>query len=434
MKRLILGVALSLMGGCAMAQNSAFYKAQDKMNKGELAEAESLLEAALENPKTTAFAKLYNLGGQIEQRIFNPELIKAAQGLPFDTVAFCEHFDKSVNYFTKSYEANMAPNEKGKVNIDKDIQAANKLAISQMLDYYNYAAIFMNQSGRTDESIRYFQLYADMPKNVVFTAAETDSIYASKAEAYSQVRFNLAFLYYQKKDWDNLIPACDAALNDTIGTHDIYVMKLQALQEKGDTVEWEKVLGEAVQRTGASNFQQTLLYHYMQHEKVAEADALAQTLVTNAPDDKNSWYMKGAIELNVKKDYPASRESFEKALSIDPDFEDALFNMGIAYINDIYEQRNSGKFQYIGTNRRIEGKTEAAYAKEKAIYDAELATVKSYYENARPYLEHLRELTPDQPRRWASALQMVYSSLEMKDKAQEMDDLLDAANAAALGN
>ena len=65
-----------------------------------------------------------------------------------------------------------------------------------------------------------------------------------------------------------------------------------------------------------------------------------------------------------------------------------------------------------------------------ALYDKELATVKGYYKKAKPYLEHLRELTPDEPKRWASALQMVYSSLQMKEQAKEMDDLLDAANKA----
>lgn len=104
--------------------------------------------------------------------------------------------------------------------------------------------------------------------------------------------------------------------------------------------------------------------------------------------------------------------------------------MGTAYINDIYDQRMAGKFKYIGTNRRIEGKGQAAYAKEKAIYDKELATVRSYYEKALPYLEHLRELTPNDAKRWASPLQMVYSGLGKADKAKEMDALLEAANQA----
>ena len=428
MKKTFFTLALALLAGSAAAQNSAYYKAQDKMKQNQFAEAASIVEAALANPKTTQLAKMYNIGGQIEQRIFNPELMKAAQGMPFDTTAFCTHLDKSVYMFTESEKANQKPDEKGRIKPDKAISAMNMLQISQMLDYYNYAAMFMNANGNKEKSIEYFQKYADMPKNVVFSKAQTDSIYASKAKNYQQTRFNLAYLYFQQKDWDKTIALCDEALKDTMGTHDLYVMKLQAQGEKKDSAAWVNTLVEAATRTGSANFQQTLLYYYMQNQKIQEAEALANKLVEEAPGNKNSWYMKGAIELNIKKDYNAARESFAKALEIDPDYTDALFNMGTAYINDIYDQRVSGKFKYIGTNRRIEGKGQAAYAKEKAIYDKELALVKSYYEKAKPYLEHLRELTPNEPKRWASALQMVYSSLQMKDKAKEMDQLLDAAN------
>ncbi len=431
MKKTVLSICLAMTAGCAFAQNNAFYKAQDKMNKGELTEAESIVEAALANPKTTNFAKMYNIAGQIEYKIYTPELQKAAQQLPFDTLAFCNHLDKAINYFNKSEEANQQPDEKGRVKADKMISLQNKIAVTQMLDYYNYAAMFMNANGNKEKSVEYFQKYAEMPKSAVFTQSETDSIYASKAATYQQTRFNLAYLYYQQKDWDKTIAACDEALKDTMGTHDLYVMKIGALGEKKDSAAWAKTLVEASKRTGSSNFQQTLLYYYMSNQKIDEAMNLANTLVTESPNDKTAWFMKGAIELNVKKDYATARESFEKAIAIDPDFADALFNLGTAYINDIYDQRVSGKFKYIGTNRRIEGKTsDGSYQKNKAIYDKELATVKSYYEKAKPYLEHLRELTPNEPKRWASALQMVYSSLGMKDKAKEMDDLLDAANHA----
>lgn len=431
MKKTVLSICLAMTAGCAFAQNNAFYKAQDKMNKGELTEAESIVEAALANPKTTNFAKMYNMAGQIEYKIYLPQLQKAAQQLPFDTLAFCTHLDKAVNYFNKSEEANQAPDEKGRVKADKVISLQNKIAVSQMLDYYNYAAMFMNANGNKEKSVEYFQKYAEMPKSAVFTQQETDSIYASKALNYQQTRFNLAYLYYQQKDWDKTIAACDEALKDTMGIHDLYVMKIGAYGEKKDSTAWAKTLVEASKRTGSSNFQQQLLYYYMSNQKIDDAMKLANDLVTESPNDKNAWFMKGAIELNVKKDYATARESFEKAIAIDPDFGDALFNMGTAYINDIYDQRISGKFKYIGTNRRIEGKTsDGSYQKNKAIYDKELATVKSYYEKAKPYLEHFRELTPNEPKRWASALQMVYSSLGMKDKAKEMDDLLDAANHA----
>lgn len=43
-------------------------------------------------------------------------------------------------------------------------------------------------------------------------------------------------------------------------------------------------------------------------------------------------------------------------------------------------------------------------------------------------MERVRELAPEDAKRWAPSLQMVYSALGQKDKAKEMDELLDAAN------
>ena len=112
--------------------------------------------------------------------------------------------------------------------------------------------------------------------------------------------------------------------------------------------------------------------------------------------------------------------------------ENPATGIWIQQIGEIVEQPSTNATlyytKYIGTDRRVEGKGEAAYNKEKAIYEKALATVKSYYEKAKPYLEHLRELTPDDAKRWASPLQMVYSTLNMTEQAKEMDALLEAAN------
>ena len=177
---------------------------------------------------------------------------------------------------------------------------------------------------------------------------------------------------------------------------------------------------------------QNLIYYYIQSNKITEATDMANKLVTDDPNSKLAWFMKGAIELNVKKDYAAAIASCDKALAIDPNYKDALFNKGTAYINDIYDQTHGGKkFQYIGTNRRITGKaSDGSYQKQKAIYDKEVAYVKGYYENALKCMERVRELAPNEAKRWAPSLQMVYSALGQKNKAKEMDDLLDAANKA----
>lgn len=406
----------------AFEQAQAMYAEAEKILKEETAKAEA-------EQKNDKLALLYLQSGQLQDKLFNVVLNNAQQGLPFDTLQFCQRVDNIIGFYNAAAAYNHKPNAKGKVKADPYVDQYCKLrSLGVTTLYYNCGA-FMDAMGKKQESVDYFQKFVEMPsKSAVFSPAEVDSIYKAGAKIYSTARFNLALQNYHLKNWDKAIACCDEALKDTVGIHDLYLIKINAYGEMKDSAAWQRTLVEASQRTGKASYMQNLMYYYMQNKKIDEATTLANKLTADYPNDKMAWFMKGAIELNVKSDYAQARESFGKALAIDPDFEEALFNMGTCYINDIYDQRQSGKFKYIGTNRRIEGKGEAAYKKEKAIYDKELATVKEYYEKARPYLEHLRELTPNDAKRWASPLQMVYSSLEMKEKAQEMDQLLEEAN------
>lgn len=435
------------------AYNIGSYKAKDRKEKGDkmlnehtaeaveqanalYKEAEDLIQKDIEETKikgnNAKLAKLYIQNAELQETLLNPQIALASSGMPFDTLAFCQRVDNIITSYNAASEYNSKPNAKGKVKSNADIARHAKFGVMTKLTLYYNCGAFKDAMGDKQGSLDYFQKFVDLPQvSPVFSEAERDSIYRTNAQIYGTARFNLALQNFYLKNWDKAITACDEALKDTANIHDLYLIKINSYGEKKDSAAWQRTLVEAAQRTGKSSYLQNLLYYYMQNNKITEATALADQLVKDYPNDKMTWYIKGAIDLNIKRDYAASRTSFEKALAIDPDFEDALFNMGTAYINDIYEQSSSGKFKYIGTNKRIEGKGQAAYNKEKAIYDKELATVKSYYEKAKPYLEHLRELTPNDAKRWASPLQMVYSSLGMKDQAKEMDALLETANQSA---
>lgn len=457
MKKLILSLALILasVAGAQAQQQAGFpkpgsWKANDKIQKGEnlinqrnseafaqgmalYKEAEGILNdeitKATTEQKSDKLALLYLQRAQLMGRVLQPELESASSGMPFDTIAFCNIVDNIIGDYNASEENNNKPNAKGKVKADPTVKLHNKVGIMGMLTLYYNCGAFMDAMGKKQESVNYFQKYVDLPKvSPVFTEAERDSIYHANAKIYGTARFNLALQNFYLKNWDKAVACCDEALKDTIGVHDLYLIKINAYGEKKDSAAWERTLIEAAQRTGSSSYLQNLMYNYLQNNKIDQATAMAARLVVEKPDDKMSWFMKGAIELNIRKEYEEARKSFGKALAIDPDFQDALFNMGIAYINDIYDQTNSGKFKYVGTERKITGKNQAAYNREKAIYDQELATVKSYYEKARPYMEHLRELAPNDAKRWASPLQMIYSGLGLSDEAKEMDLLLEEAN------
>lgn len=419
MKKMFAIVALALLSASAFAQNSAYYKIKDFAEKQRIHEADSMMAAALANPKTTKLAQFYNLAGQIKVELLKPELNAAAMGMPFDTVKFCQYIDAAVDYYTKSHVADISPNAKGKV--DPQYIAANHFAILSMIDYYNYAGVFQNASGNYQKSIEYFQKYLDFPKNPVFSASESDSLYAAKHTAYAQTAVNLVMLNYQMKNWDGVLSTVDVALQDTISLHDLYLLKMQAYLEKGDSAAYRGVLQEAVGRTNNANFAQNLLYYYYETNQAEEGYKMASDLVAKHPESKGAWYMLGCVELNLKKEYENSRRSFQKALDMDPDYVEANANMAYSYINEIVAKRHNGEFKIIGTGVGITSKNKAAYEKE-------LAVVKDYYSKAKPYMEKVQALRPDSPRDWAGALQQIYSNLGDKAKADEMDAILDASN------
>ena len=159
-----------------------------------------------------------------------------------------------------------------------------------------------------------------------------------------------------------------------------------------------------------SGFAQNLLYYYVNKNNLAEAEEMAQSLIAKNANSKVAWYMKGCVELNMKKDYNAARESFKKALDLDPNYADANINMGITYINEVVARRNNGEYCLDRTKVKQ--------------FNADYEKIKVFYQNARPYFEKVRELLPDKPSVWAAYLSNIYTNLQMKDEAKAMDELL----------
>lgn len=459
MKKLILCLAVLLCGvsttNAQSDQHIGSYKANDLVRKADgllqkrtsetfeqaqqlYKNAEDQLNADIEKAKTNnkyeKLALLYLQNADLQNKLLNPEMTRASQGMSFDTLKFCKFIDNIITSFNTAQAYNVKPNDKGKVKTDNFVTLRTKVGISSMLNLYYNCGAFMDAMGKKKESLEYFEKFVNLPKNSpVFTQAESDSIYKAGYNIYSQARFNLALQNYYLKDWQKTLECCNEALKDTVNLNDLYLIKINALGELKDSTAWQKSIVEAYTRTGKESYMQNLIYYYMQNNKVADAEALADKLVQDDPNSKLAWFIKGAIELNVKKDYKAAVESCDKALAIDPNYKDALFNKGTAYINDIYDQTHAAnsKFKYIGKNTRITGKaSDGSYQRNKAAYDKEVSYVRSYYENARICMEKVRELAPEDVKRWASPLQMCYSALGLNDKAKEMDDLLDAANKA----
>ena len=201
-----------------------------------------------------------------------------------------------------------------KARWSQNFNAINGSRIAAMLDYYNYAALFVNQNGNRNEAITYFKKFIELPKNPVFTPQQTDSIYMAKKTEYAQAAYNLTILCYGQNDWDDVLRYADLALQDETGIRDLYIMKMQAYLGKQDSAAYLKTLQEAVIRTETPNFIQNLLYYYIQKDDRAGALSMADNLVKDHPQSKAAYYLRGSVYLNMKPfSYAKAEEDFSKA-------------------------------------------------------------------------------------------------------------------------
>lgn len=415
MKKYFVTLALFGTACVTFAQNSNIWKAEENYEEGKYAEALAKVDLAVTNPKTTELARGYNIGANSQAHLLAPELLKASQGQPFDTAMFVSGVDKAISYYTKSHENDVKPDKKGRVK--PKFQANNFKMIRDMLPYYNYSAQFLYMNKNLDGAAEMFTKYIAMPDNPIFSKEQADSIRKANARDYAQAASNVAMIRFDQKRWKDVLAVVDQVLADSAYMHDAYVMKMQALLQTKDTANWVLCAQNAVAdlEDGAS-IAQSLLYYYVEKNQVKEAQDMAAKMVADNPDNKNAWYMKGCVDLNLVKDFETARADFQKTLAIDPNHYEANMNTGVTYVNEVIARRDKGEFC-----------TDRTKVKE---FNESIEKMRVFYKNALPFFEKARMLAPEKVREWGPALQNAYTNLEMKDKAEEVKALLGQSSSA----
>jgi predicted Zn-dependent protease len=131
---------------------------------------------------------------------------------------------------------------------------------------------------------------------------------------------------------------------------------------------------------------------YVETGRTDEALASAKLLVTKEPENEVYRYNYGVLFLQAE-DYEKAEEQFKYALEINPDYENATYNLAVTYVR-------------WGTQL---GKEE----EESENYTGDY---KKKYEEAMPYLQNVIEKDPENIEIW-ELLGKVYSILDMQDEA-----------------
>jgi putative tetratricopeptide repeat-containing domain protein len=426
MKKIFSLAAVAACSMVSMAQNSVISKAAFLQEQNKTAEALEVLKSSFDNPKTTKFAEIYNQAGKLVSTQFNPELMKAAQNEPLDTAKFISSLNEMVDYFTKSYVAEHTPDAKGKMPKVK-FSPENTRVLLGCQDYFFYAGIFLNQNRDKAGAYEYFNKHLQFVNNPAL-ADKRDSLIQAKAQNYAQANYYCSMLAYEMKKWDDVLRQTQELLHKKellaeakIPVRDLYLMRFEAnLTGKKDTLAYVNDLKHAIDNIEDNQaFMESLVAVYNEKNDVKSAEETANEMVAKNPQSKSAWFIKGYVDMNLKHDYAAARNSFDKALELDPNYLEAMANKAYCYINEVVTKRQNGGYKYAGSNLdRVKGQ------KAVDLYNKELKEIRGYFEKALPLMEKVRELAPERSRLWASALEQIYSNLNQKAKAEEMENIM----------
>ena len=379
MKKVVLSVVMLLVAGFAFAQEKAVKEAK-KIAAGvnpDFAKAEQLINGALTNPETKDQAETWNVAGFIQRRQSEKQMESAYLRQPYDTMQVYKSALEMCKYYLKCDELAQIPNEKGKIK--NKYRKANAAAIKgERGNLINGGIQFFNEE-KNKEALEYFGMYVSLPSQPMF--AEDEEIKADTL--LPQIAYYASLAAMKMEDYPSVLKYAPVAQDDKeVGKYAMEFVST-ALKAEGDTAKWIVSLQEGVKKYPEhSFFFGNLIDYYSSSKKFDEAMAFADEMIAKDPSNPFNTDVKGYLYHNME-DYDKALEFYKKTTELDPNYAEAYSNIGLIYClkaQDYSEKATSDV-------------NDPKYAED-------MAKLKTFYEEAKPYYEKARQLKPDQKDLW----------------------------------
>lgn len=408
MKKIMIMALMAAAATTAFAQDDLVKEAKNLCGKGEFDKAAEVLTPALTSAATTDKAKAWNQMVDIQYGKFTgiqttdmENKVKQIQ-TPYDTLGMHKACAESFIAALKCDEFDRQPNEKGKVKIR--FRQANQQRMQNVRLSLINAGQYMYKVKDLANAFKYWALYVDSSSDPFF-----EGIDMTKDQYRSEIAYYAALAAYFQKDYPNAEKYADIAAQDPEKANDANEILLFAAKENmktpADSAAYLKRIKDLHQAKPEEERYFNLLMDYYTHKNDMNAlKAWAEEEIAMNSENKMAWALKGEVQMN-NSEWDAAVESYKKAIEVDPEFVQCVFNAGVCL--------NS---KAIALNDQLADKKTGGLTKDNA------EKVKSVLRDAQGFLERARELDGDQLKvKWAYPLYRIYYSLQMKDKMAELE-------------
>ena len=373
--RQFLTIVAAMVFGVAFGQKPNINKAKAAYDKGELADAKTIIDQATTYEKTKDKAKTWFYRGDIYMTL---DTLNSEPGA----------METAMESYNKALE--LDPEQKtlttftgvGIENVDSRIQ--------NYFGYYYNAAVqdYQNES---------FSSAADNFEKAAFimqddTSAMMNAGYAAAAAEDD----DRARVLYEKsiergvKDKNMYLRLYNYAVGDEDYDRAMTIIR-NAREVHPSDVDLQK-------------FEINLL---IEQDKIDEAKSGIQDAISKEPNNADLHFSLGVINEELG-DVDAARSSYESAIEIDANHYNSNFNLGVVVFNEC--------------NELIKQRNALGY-KEQKKFDELTVQIEDRLKVALPYWEKLYSLKSEETT-ILETLEYIYTGLDMKDKASEITEKL----------
>ena len=359
--------------------------------------ARNALVGALARPelKNKQRASIYYMTALLDESINGIENQKAYLKQPYDTAKFFNKLKDMYGQLRLCDSVDLTPDAKGKVHARfqrktralrqkhrRNIFSGGKFFLAKR----NYAAAYP-----------FFDLYCTYRN-----PEKTDTLYRQAALWATLSSFLI-------EDYEGTIKHVDSAIAhyDSVTATILQEYKVRSYGKLNNDSAWVAALQMGVVKYPYHDyfFVQLADWCYA-HRAYAVERKLADRVIAATGGKAIHYYAKSKCYL-AEENYEACIACADSTIRLDDEFVDAYYNKGIAYLNmAVISQETSTK-----------DTQDPQYAIDKE-------KTQELFRQARPCMEMVRKLQPEDMERWAPPLYRIYLYLNLGDEFMEIDGLL----------
>ncbi len=361
------------------AQKGKVSAAQAYIQNGDLESAETRLNDAFENAKSADWPKTY---------IVAADLANAQYKAKKDPALIQKAFD----YYMKALELDKEQNNR----FEKEI----KVALTFFTNELTNAGIEAFNSEKFADAANIFEKVLVI-NNLPMFAADSQGVDTA-------IIYNTALAAYNAKDWEKAAKYLKNSISLNYGGGDAVLLLDQVYANSNDSALMAINLQEGFTKYPEDDRILTqLINYYLETRQNDRALEYLDQAIEKDPTNATFYYARGVLN-DQSKNYEKAIADYKKAAELNPDYFDALYNLGVIYFNQGVEQMNVA-------NDKTDFKE---FEKEKSKADA-------LFKQSLPYMERANEIKPEDTGVLES-LKGLYYRFEMNDKYDEVKAKLDS--------